>query len=224
MKRLPLALFGSMLVLTLTTVAAVFGGWAVVTVENPPEYLVAGKPVDIDFTVRQHGFTLRSDLKPGIEATSGSRRVIGSAWAIAREGGYRATITVPQPGEWRITINSGWGSSTGMLLPLRAIESSAHRPEPLERSQRGRLLFAAKGCVSCHVHGGVDIVGQLANLGPNLTDRRFPPQYLTQFLANPSIKPPAIANGPRMPNLALKQADIASLVAFINDEPKLTSR
>src|SRR5438045_3314421 len=130
MKKLPLVLLGS--TLALTTVAAVFGGWAVVTVENPPEYLVAGKPVDIDFTVRQHGFTLRSDLKPGIEATSGSRRVIGSAWAIAREGGYRATITVPQPGEWRITINSGWGSSTGMLLPLRAIESSAHRPEPLE--------------------------------------------------------------------------------------------
>lgn len=221
MRKLPLALFGSALVLT--TFAARMGGWAVVTVENPPEYLVAAKPVDIDFTVRQHGFTLRSDLKPGIEATSGSRHVTGNAWSLAREGGYRATITVPQPGEWRITINSGWGSSTGMLLPLRAIEGSAPPPARLTESERGRLLFAAKGCVSCHVHGGVDITGQLANLGPNLTDRRFPAQYLTQFLADPSIKPPAVANGPRMPNLALKQSDIAALIAFINDERKLTS-
>ena len=85
------------------------------------------------------------------------------------------------------------------------------------------MLFAAKGCVTCHVHGGVDIKGQLANFGPNLTARRFPAQYLAQFLADPSIKPPASANGARMPNLALKQADIASLIAFINDERKLTS-
>jgi hypothetical protein len=221
MKKLPLALLGSTLMLT--TVAARVGGWAIVTVENPPEYLVAGKPTDIDFTVRQHGVTLRSDLKPTVEATSGWRRVSGSAWSLAREGGYRATITVPQPGEWRITINSGWGASKGTLLPLRAIESTERRPAALAESARGRLLFAAKGCVTCHVHGGVDIVGQLANFGPNLSERRFSPQYLAQFLADPSIKPPAVVNGPRMPNLALKQGDIASLIAFINDERRLTS-
>ena len=50
------------------------------------------------------------------------------------------------------------------------------------------------------------------------------PSRRKQFLADPSIKPPAIENGRRMPNLALKQADIASLIAFINDERKLTSR
>jgi len=220
MKKLPLALLGSTLVLT--TVAARMGGWAVVTVENPPEYLVAGKPLDIDFTVRQHGVTLRSDLKPTIEATSGSRHVSGSAWSLARHGGYRATITVSQPGEWQITIYSGWGSSKGMLLPLRAVESTTRRPAPLAESERGRLLFAAKGCVTCHVHGGVDLTGLLANFGPNLTERRFPAQYLAQFLADPSIKPPA-ANGARMPNLALKPSDIASLIAFINDERRLTS-
>jgi len=221
MKKPSLVLLGCALALT---TAAVMGGWAVVTVENAPEYLVAGKPLDIDFTVRQHGFTLRSDLKPTIEAWSGSRRTMGSARALMRAGGYRATITVPQTGEWRITINSGWGSSRGILLPLRAIASSASPPAPLAESERGRLLFAAKGCVTCHVHGGVDITGQFANFGPNLTARRFPAQYLAQFLADPSIKPPAIENGRRMPNLALKQADIASLIAFINDERKLTSR
>ena len=72
MKKPSLVLLGCALALT---TAAVMGGWAVVTVENAPEYLVAGKPLDIDFTVRQHGFTLRSDLKPTIEAWSGSRRI-----------------------------------------------------------------------------------------------------------------------------------------------------
>ena len=31
------------------------GGWAVVSVENPPDYLLAGKPVAFTFVVRQHG-------------------------------------------------------------------------------------------------------------------------------------------------------------------------
>jgi mono/diheme cytochrome c family protein len=209
----------------LTTVAAIrLGGWAVVTVENPPEYLVAGKPLDVDFTVRQHGVTLLRDLKPSIEAKSGMRHVEGTAWPLQRTGGYRATITVPQPGEWQLTINSGFGRSRTMLLPLRAIESTARPPAPLQEPERGRLLFAAKGCVTCHVHGGVDITGDMAGAGPDLTGRRFPAAYLEQFLADPSIKPPTVTNGVRMPNLALKRTDIASLIAFINSERKLTSR
>jgi mono/diheme cytochrome c family protein len=211
--------------LALTTVAAIrLGGWAVVTVENPPEYLVAGKPLDIDFTVRQHGRQLLGDLKAGIEAKSGMRRVAGTAWALQRTGGYRATITVPQPGEWQLTINSGFGRSRTILLPLRAIESTARPPAPLEEPERGRVLFAAKGCVTCHVHGGVDITGDMAGAGPDLTGRRFPGAYLEQFLADPSIKPPTATNGVRMPNLALRRTEIASLIAFINAERKLTSR
>jgi mono/diheme cytochrome c family protein len=217
------ALLGS--ALALTTVAAVrMGGWAIVTVENPPEYLVAGKPVDVDFTVRQHGVTLLGDLKPSIEAKSGMRRVSGTAWALQRPGGYRATITAPQAGEWQITINSGFGRGRLILLPLRAIESTARAPAPLQEPERGRLLFAAKGCVTCHVHGGVDIEGDMKGAGPDLTGRKFPAEYLAQFLADPSIKPPTAANGLRMPKLALKQAEIASLIAFINAERKLTSR
>ena len=222
MKRL-CALLG--LTLAVTTVAAVrLGGWAIVTVENPPEYLVAGKPLDVDFTVRQHGVQPLGELKTGIEAISGMRRVAGTAWALQQTGGYRATITVPQPGEWQITVNSGFGRSRTILLPLRAIESTARPPAPLEEPERGRLLFAAKGCVTCHVHGGVDITGDMAGAGPDLTGRKFPAAYLEQFLADPSIKPSTTTNGIRMPNLALRRTEIASLIAFINSERKLTSR
>lgn len=222
MKKLPLALLGSALVLS-TIAAARMGGWAVVTVESSPDYIVAGKPAELTFTVRQHGVAPMSDLQPTIEAKAGSRSVKGMTWRLKQAGGYGARVTVPSAGEWQITINSGFGRSRGMLLPLPAIDSGSHAPSPIQNSERGRRLFAAKGCVTCHIHGGVDVVGDLKDFGPNLTDRRFPAEYLAAFLADPSIKPPTNANV-RMPNLALKQLEIASLVAFINSERRLSTR
>jgi hypothetical protein len=62
----------------------------------------------------------------------------------------------------------------------------------------------------------VPITGELSDFGPNLTDRRFAPDYLARFLADPSIKPPT--NDKRMPNLGLREKDIAPLIAFINAE------
>lgn len=222
MKKLPLALLGSALVLS-TVAAARVGGWAIVSVESSPDYLVAGKPAELSFTVRQHAVTLLSDLTPSIEAKSGWQRVKGMTWRLKQTGGYGARVTVPSAGDWQITINSGFGRSRGTLVPLQAIDAAARTPAAIQDSERGRRLFAAKGCVSCHVHGGVDIEGELKDFGPDLTDRRFPAEYLAAFLADPSIKPPT--NGkPRMPNVELKQLEIASLVAFINSEGKLSSR
>jgi len=221
MNRLYVGL-GSALAFT-TIAAARLGGWAVVTVENPPDYLVAGKATELTFTVRQHGMTLLSDLRPIIEVRSAGRRATSSAWPIQQAGRYRGTITVPDTGTWQITVQSGFGKSSGTLLPLRAVDSRAHAPAPVVESERGRRLFAAKGCVTCHVHGGVDVVGQLQEgPAPDLTDRRFPADYLAKFLANPSIKTPTM--GMRMPNLELKQTEIASLVAFINSDRKVAGR
>ena len=72
------------------------------------------------------------------------------------------------------------------------------------------------------MHRDVDIKGQLSDFGPDLSDKKLPPEYLAKFLANPSIKPPT--NGKQMPNLDLKDKDIAPLIAFINAERRVTSR
>ena len=219
MKKIALVAVGC--VFAISTVAAVrMGGWAVVTVENPPDYLIAGKATELTFTIRQHGMTLLSDLRPSIEASSRGRRVTGSAWALLQKGGYRGTITVHDAGSWQITIQSGFGSSKTTLLPIAALDAS-RGGVAIAEPERGRRLFAAKGCVTCHVHGGVDIAGQVQQ-APDLTNRRFPADYLAKFLADPSIKTPTMDF--RMPNLGLKQTEIASLVAFINSERKLTSR
>ncbi|MEX2153458.1 MAG: hypothetical protein WD825_08970 [Gemmatimonadaceae bacterium] len=224
MKKLALGTLGAVLVLS--TIANVrFGGWAVVTVEKIPDDWVVGRPLQLAFKVRQHGVGHLEDLTPSIEARSGSRRVKGVTWQFREEGetGYRSRITFPEPGDWQVTINSGFGRSRGVLLPWSVVDSRAVTPPALPEPERGRRLFASKGCVTCHVHRAVDIAGEVMNVGPDLTDRRFAPGYLAKFLADPSIKPPT--NGmARMPNLSLKEKDIAPLVAFINAERKLSNR
>lgn len=204
------------------TIAAKAGGFAVVTVENPPDRLVAGQPVEMSFVVRQHGVTPMPNLNPRIEARSGLRVVEGRAWETPRRGVYRARITVPDARKWLITIHSGFLKSKGRLVPMRAVDASAPAA-PIANEERGRQLFAAKGCVTCHVHDSVTVGGEFASMELDLTDRRFPAQYLASFLANPAIKKPTNPSFP-MPNFQLSQREIAALVAFINSERQLTHR
>ena len=48
-----------------------YGGWAVTTVENLPDQLVAGTPYNLTFSVKQHGVDLMADLSPYVELKSG---------------------------------------------------------------------------------------------------------------------------------------------------------
>lgn len=201
------------------------GGWAVITVDDLPDYVVAGQPMRIRFAVRQHGMNLLPDLHPRVEARSGSAST--TAGAVAATGRYVATVTLPKPGEWAITIHSGFGTSRVTLLPLRAIESAARVPAMPER-ERGRHLFVAKGCITCHVHGEAKAEMNVA-VGPELTGRRYPADYLAKFLANPALATAARATAARatvakMPNLELKEREIAALVAFLNSDRQLSAR
>ncbi len=47
-------LIALLLTLTLTTLAFA-GGWAIITLNEFPDYAVAGKPLNLTFSVRQHG-------------------------------------------------------------------------------------------------------------------------------------------------------------------------
>ena len=50
MKRL--ALVGAVLLFGLAAAAYARGGWAVVTIKNPPDYLVVGKANELRFEIR----------------------------------------------------------------------------------------------------------------------------------------------------------------------------
>ena len=202
-------------------IAAAIGGWAVITVEQLPNYVTAGQPVTLMFTVRQHGVTRLSGLKPSIEARSGDVTTTAAASPGRETGQYVSTLSLPRAGAWTITIHSGFLNRQVTLLPLPAIAPGAATPPPPSEPERGRRLFVAKGCVTCHVHREVAGSGVVA-VGPELTNHPLPTDYLKQFLANPAIGPQT--GTARMPNLGLEPQEIAALVAFLSAERLPTVR
>ena len=196
-------------------ISAYLGGWAAITVEELPDYVVVDRPVTLTFTVRQHGVTRLSGLRPRIEARAGDVTAQAMATPGTEAGQYVASLTLPRASAWTITIYSGFGNSRVTLPPLLAIAPGAQPPLTPPESERGRRLFVAKGCVTCHVHGDIEGSGTVA-VGPELTGRRWPAEYLKLFLANPAIAPRSGTF--RMPDLGLKPQEIAALAAFLRAE------
>jgi len=195
------------------------GGWAVVTVDDLPDYVVAGQPIRLSFVVRQHGMRLLDGLEPVVDAKLGSDAIAVKAKQTnaAESGRYVATLTLPRAGEWTLTIQSGFGVQSTHSVALRAMEAGAS-PRALSDVERGRRLFIAKGCFTCHVNTEVTSAPSLG-VGPELTGRRYPAVYLAKFLANPdSVQLTQLprTGWVRMPNLGLKERETASLVAMIN--------
>lgn len=79
----------------------------------------------------------------------------------------------------------------------------------------GRVLFQAKGCAQCHLHGGVPGSGKFGGgypkAAPELTNRPGDPTYQRAWLRDPQAVDPQAA----MPNLGLSDAEIDALVAFL---------
>lgn len=220
MKKLAAA--AVMLLPLLIPAAVPYGGWAVVSIENPPDFLTVDKPTDLIFHVRAHGREPLGGLQTSVEARNGETRVKGRAWETPTKGVYRAALTVPSAGDWTVTIRTNFGRSGAETLPWRAIDARERVPA-LTAAARGRRLFAARGCVSCHVHRAVDIEGEASTTGPDLTQPRLAARYVAQFLADPSIKPPT-PNRMQMPNLRLRDGEIQALVAFLTREERLGRR
>jgi hypothetical protein len=201
--------------------AFTFGGWAVVTVDDLPEYAMTGQPVNLSYTVRQHGMSMMSGLSGSVMASSeGSRdtvRVLSRAFGST----YRASVILPHGGEWTFRISTGFGTNSSTLLPIRAVAQGpgVTPPAPIAEFDRGHQLFVAKGCSMCHALNEAGPM-QYSQIGPRLTGRQYPPAYLAEFLADPEKSPlsKATVSQWRMPNLGLKPAEISALVAFINSE------
>ncbi|MEO5818353.1 MAG: cytochrome c [Gemmatimonadaceae bacterium] len=215
MKKRHAALLG---VLLFPALAFTFGGWAVITVDDLPDYIVAGRQTDVGFVVRRHGFSPMSGITPRVTMTADGAEVSASARPVGEKGHYVASLTVPRAADWAVRIKSGFNSSENSLLPVRAIAAGAPAPSPLADADRGHRLFFAKGCVTCHVRGAEGTEG--VRVGPDLTGRRYPPGYVATFLADPEKSPlsKSSTTSMRMPKLDLKDREIASLVAFINSE------
>jgi cytochrome c551/c552 len=120
-----------------------------------------------------------------------------------------------------MTITTGYKLT---LLPLRVVESGSQPQTVMSAAERGRALFVAKGCVTCH-QNNLKTSNQEMNVGPALLPQKYQPDYLARMLADPaSLIPPRPESPVRMPNLHLEQQEIASLVAFINTGVVTASR
>ena len=198
------------------------GGWAVITVEDLPEHLVAGKPVELSFLVRQHGMELMSGLRPTVFAKSGKAEVQASAIPGKKRGSYSSTLVVPSTGDWTITIASGFLNNNMTLAPLAAIGANAAAPRVIAAADRGKQLFIAKGCTTCHVHGAVEGSGKV-KAGPELTPKRYQAEYLAKLLDDPSsARTPGAMN--TMPKLELRPVEVAAITAFINAERQVSAK
>jgi hypothetical protein len=219
-----------MLVLGLTGFeTAAVGGWAVLTVENLPDHLVAGTSYRLEFTVRQHGARPMAGLEPSLSLrAAGANRAAGSPGIRATrtpvEGRYAATFTVPETDRLTLTVRSGFGPSELTLMPMPVIRAGQPIPT-LAAVDRGRSLFVAKGCGTCHLNGDVPEFARenrSYKIGPELTGRRLEAGYVRQRLTDPASLPAIGAGDVRMPKLGLSPSEVDALVALLAG-PKQTA-
>ena len=202
------------------------GGWAVVTVQDLPEYFVAGRPYTIEFRIRQHGRHLLNNLEPELIVSTSAPRLGGllgganeqriPAKAQSTEGTYAATFTAPVTGPLYLTIKSSFGASNLRLYPAPVIAAGAAAPTILP-ADRGRALFVAKGCNACHMNA--DLVdrpdNQQIKVGPELGGHRLTREYVIQ-----KMKTPASEN---MPDLGLSEAEVAAIAVFLAGDRTTTT-
>jgi mono/diheme cytochrome c family protein len=201
-----------------------FGGWAVVTLQEVPEYLEIGKPTTISFKIRQHGRTLLDDRSPTVgmvdpDASFLSRlfkRRSVRATRGSEPGLYEATITPSDTGAVRLIIDTDVFNWKAKLLPIRVVGAAESLPH-MAASERGKHLFAAKGCATCHAkHDEPAFADQnLVQVGPDLTGRTYPNEWLATKIGDPG-QARAIAGDISMPTLELDASEIEALVQFIN--------
>lgn len=114
-------------------------------------------------------------------------------------------------------VSGGYGiaSLRGDIVSANAsVEPSSPDKSLVER---GKKLFVAKGCTTCHLNQKVDQnLDQLVHIqAPDLTTFSSDPEYLKLWLEDPkTVKPQT-----QMPDLELSEAEIEALAAFINAPP-----
>lgn len=98
---------------------------------------------------------------------------------------------------------------------LRPSRDYAAAPVPGGRlsAARGKAIFVAKGCISCHYHGELADSNSIG-FGPDLTRYQGSVEFLQLWLDNP----PAVKPMTQMPDLGLQTAEIDALAAFLTGQ------
>ena len=188
--------------MTFTAVTVTAGGWVVITIQDLPHHVVAGTPVTLTYSVRQHGRVLLGGLDGRLEISQGPERLLVPVTELGH-GRYSATFSVPRAGIWTIEVRSGFsGPLNSSTITLPAVDGTTPVP-PVSKSERGRQLFTGKGCITCHAH---EIGGNGQGAGSARTSQPGGSSLLQlkQFLARPAQTASA-KFGEEMPDLDLSE-------------------
>ena len=95
-------------ILFLTSLTAYAGGPPILTTSKVPEYFIVGRAKTLVFVVRgmccDHGPLDHRNYR--VRATAaGQRKIEIPATPTANPGEYAATLTLPAPGDWAITVD-----------------------------------------------------------------------------------------------------------------------
>ncbi len=196
------------------------GGWAVTTVHDLPTHLVAGQGHTITFTVRQHGEALVRGRDAWVTV-----RMAGRAFRTQRveatptrnPGEYTATITPDDVGRATLQLHGDGRFEDVSLRPLNVVAQGAPTPA-LAAYERGRDLYVAKGCVTCHVKADDAEMTERRSVrvGPDLGGRSFDPQWLALKISDPAVNRVRFNEYTVMPKLELSAADVGALVSYLN--------
>jgi hypothetical protein len=121
------------------TIPALAGGWAVITLDELPSAAVAGEPLTVGFTVRQHGRTLMTGLYPKITAILGEEKLVFPAEAEGGPGHYAATLTLPKEGDWKWAIEAFTMYQPMPVLKVAAVGTAVAQP-PAKEFPAGNLV------------------------------------------------------------------------------------
>lgn len=96
------------------------GGWATVGFEPLPDGTSSGGTWSPTIFVKQHGVTPLAGLTPVVEIYDDETGAVARFPAVesSEAGVYKADVVFPAEGDWRVTIDSGFGDSQASYGPV----------------------------------------------------------------------------------------------------------
>jgi len=213
-------LFGAVALLMAAT--PYFGGWAVTTVHELPSHFVVGQQTTLTFSVRQHGVNLVSGLTPVLLAKRADAGLLTRATRIdarstTNAGIYTVAFTPTEAGDVLLTIDNGWPQKLE-LRPIPVVAATAAPPR-IANAERGRALFVAAGCNSCHVKADDAALlhaDDVIAIGPALTGRTWPSDVVVKKLMDPASVLVGPGQRSRMPRLEVSSENAALIAEYLN--------
>jgi cytochrome c2 len=159
-------LFG---VLFLVVPATLAGGWAVITLDQLPAEVVAGKPHSIGFMIRQHGRTpwVYGQVMVHAVHIQSHETISVQAEAEGATGHYVATLNFPQAGTWRWGIEAGLMPGQQPMPDLTVLASPQAGSLEVSTSSGAQQTLVGDSITggSFPLSLGIGLIGSIATVG-----------------------------------------------------------